>query len=385
MQSALTLPKAKAVIDYFHDSCPGFRNEDKTLYIDLDSYWDNLPEGGLKGDFSRLTEFCRYCKKKGFRPGVYWAPFVDWGKSARTMENSDYNYEDCWTRSNGAFMDPDGARAMDPTHPGTRARIAFLIGRFKACGFEMIKIDFLGHAALEADRYYDTTVHTGMQAFRKGMEYLTDQLDGKMLVYAAISPSLATARYAHMRRIACDAFSKIGETAYTLNSTTYGWWQDRAYDFIDADHLVFGTEVTGANRARLTSGIVTGTLISGDDYSVPGPWRRVAQDLLQNPDLVTIARSGRAFRPVEGNTGEQAGNAFYREAGGRICLAILNYSDTVLSYTIDPAHLGMKVSAGPWAMKELFSGKMMKFVGQDAVTVQVPPADAVIFSGTGQE
>ncbi len=245
MQDKLTLPKAKAVVDFFHDSCSNFRTADNTLYIDLDSYWDLLLKGGVDGDYSQLTAFAAYCKSKGFQPGVYWAPFVDWGKSSRKMEGSGYNYEDCWTRQNGNVIDLDGARALDPTHPGTKARIALLIGKFKECGFKMIKLDFLGHATLEADRFYDTTVHTGMQAFRKGMEYVVDQLDGKMLVYAAISPNLATARYVHMRRIACDAYSNISETGYTLNSTTYGWWQSRLYDYVDADHIVFKTESAG--------------------------------------------------------------------------------------------------------------------------------------------
>ncbi len=39
---------------------------------------------------------------------------------------------------------------MDPTHPATRDRIAYLIKRFRETGFEMIKIDFIGHAAIEA-------------------------------------------------------------------------------------------------------------------------------------------------------------------------------------------------------------------------------------------
>jgi alpha-galactosidase len=371
MQDKLTLPKAKAVVDFFHDSCGRFRTADGTLYIDLDSYWDLLREGE---DYSRLKEFCDYCKSKGFQPGIYWAPFVDWGKSARKMEGSDYNYQDCWTRQKGAFIDLDGARALDPTHPGTRARIALMVGKFKECGFTMIKIDFLGHAALEADHFYDTTVHTGMQAFRKGMEYLIDQLDGKMLVYAAISPNLATARYAQMRRIACDAYSRIDETAYTLNSTTYGWWLGGLYDHIDADHIVFKTESPGANRARLASALVTGTLITGDDYSLPGAWKAAAQVLLQNKDLLEVAREGRAFMPVEGNTGDKAGNFFVRKGQQHTYLAIVNYDNKPMEYTIRSDRWGIRANG---IMKELFMGKTVEFPG--VLTVVIPPADAVIY------
>jgi alpha-galactosidase len=372
MQDKLTLPKARAVVDFFHDSCKTFHTGGNTLYIDLDSYWDMLVKGGLNGDISQLKEFCAYCKSRGFQPGVYWAPFVDWGRSARKMEGSDYDYSNCWIRQNGQFIDLDGARALDPTHPGTKARIALVIGKFKECGFKMIKIDFLGHATLEADHFYDTTVHTGMQAFAKGMRYLSQQLDNTMLVYAAISPNMATAPFVHMRRIACDAYSHINETAYTLNSVTYGWWLGKLYDFIDADHVVFKNEPAGMNRARLVSALVTGTLITGDDYSVAGPWQATARTLLQNEDLLQVAREGHAFTPVEGNTGDKPGNFFVRK-GKHAYLAIVNYSDTALRYTIDAARWGIP-SGQP--IKELFSGETLL---PGTRTVTVPPADAVIY------
>ncbi|WP_353718388.1 CBM35 domain-containing protein [Dyadobacter sp. 676] len=381
IQSSINLPKARSVVDFFSTGAPGFRNSDSTLYIDLDSYWDNMSGGGLNGNFSELTEFAAYCKSKGFKPGIYWAPFVDWGKFARQMEGSSYNYQDAWTKVNGNPVELDGAYALDPTHPGTKARLQMVIGKFIACGFEMIKIDFLGHAALEADSYYDNTIHTGMEAYRKGMEYLIDQLDGKMLVYAAISPNLATGRYAHMRRIACDAYKDINETAYTLNSTTYGWWQKHIYNYLDADHLVFGSQTEGENRARLASGIVTGTLITGDDFSTTGTWTARAQALLQNEDLLNLAAGGTVFTPVEGNTGNQANEVFVRNAGNRSYLAIFNYGGTSKTFNIDLQRAGMS-GTDNYTTRELFSGatgaRQAATHVQGTFSITVPAADAAI-------
>jgi alpha-galactosidase len=380
IQSGLTLAKAKAVVDFFATSCPNFRNGDNTLYIDLDSYWDNLSSGGLGGDFSQLTEFASYCKSKGLKPGIYWAPFVDWGKNATgTVEGTSYQYQQVWTKINGGYSDLDGARAMDPTHPGTRGRIAYVLGKFKACGFEMIKLDFLGHASLEADSYYDNTVHTGMEAFRKGMEYVVDQLAGTMLTYAAISPNLATGRYVHMRRVACDAYKDIGETGYTLNSTTYGWWQKNLYDYIDGDHIVFGTEPLPENRARLTSGLVTGTLITGDDYSASGHWVATSQSLLQKQDLLNIATNGngKAFRPVEGNTGDQPNELFTATIGNYQYLAIINYGSAAKTFSVNMNRIGLNGSGTYSSVKELFSGTTSAITG--TLTVTVNAADAVIY------
>lgn len=358
MQTKLSLPKAKKVVDFFADSCKAFRSKDGQIYIDLDSYWDNLTQ-------AELAEFVSYCKQKGCKAGIYWAPFVDWGKQAtKNVEGSSYHYKETWTKAKGEYHDFDGARAMDPTHPATKDRIVYRIKQFKDAGFEMIKIDFIGHAAIEADTFYDPTVHTGMQAFRKGMEFLIDQLEGKMLVYAAISPNMATGRYVHMRRIACDAYKSIQETAYTLNATSLGWWQNKVYDFADADHVVFAEETPGANRARLTSAIVTGTLITGDDYSIYSNASPAAQELLQNADILKAAQYEGIFRPVDHHTGETPSSIFRSDA----YLAIVNYNNQPAVFTVD-------VNASE--AKELFSGKTISLKGKTNITVG--PADAVIY------
>jgi alpha-galactosidase len=378
IQSNINLDKGKAVANFFATSVPAYRSGG-TAYIDLDSYWDMLASGGLAGDFSQLKTFANYCKDRGLQPGVYWAPFVDWGKNGGAgVEGTQgqYTYSQVWTKANGAYHELDGTRAMDPTHPATQQRIKLVIDKFKECGFTMIKIDFIGHAAIEADSYYDPSVKTGMQAFRKGMEYLIDQLDSKMLVYVAISPSLATGRYGHMRRIACDAYSDINATEYTLNSTTYGWWQTYVYNYIDADHLVFKSEAIGVNRARFTSGLITGTLITGDDYSTSGPWSTTARQFLQNEDLLAIARNGRAFTPVDGNSEQSASEVFVQTIGSSQYVAIINYSkDKKTTYNLSLDRLG--IASGDYVVKDLFTGRVASQQGA-TLSREIPASDAVI-------
>lgn len=377
IQSNINLDKAKAVAQFFASSLPKFRNGE-TAYIDLDSYWDNMISGGLEGDFSQLIAFVNYCKDRGLKPGIYWAPFVDWGKYDRRVEGSTYNYTEAWTKVNGGYHDLDGARAMDPTHPATQKRIDLVIDKFIKCGFEMIKIDFIGHAAIEADAYYDPSVKTGMQAFRKGMEYLVDKLDSKMLVYAAISPNLATGRYVHTRRIACDAYADINATEYTLNSTTYGWWQTHLYNFVDGDHLVFKSESLGENRARLTSGVINGTLITGDDFSTAGQWTDRAKLLLQNEEVLDIARNGVAFRPLEGNTEQSASEVFVNKIGEQYYVAVINYGE---KKSVDLSLSRLGIAPGEYIVKELFSGISFALNGT-SLQREMAARDASIFRFT---
>ena len=383
MQEKITLEKANQVTDFFADSLKAFRSGD-VAYIDLDSYWDNLLNGGLHGDYSKLKAFADHAKSKGLKPGIYWAPFVDWGFAAggkRVADGSFYNFEDMWTKVGGAYHDLDGARALDPTHPGTQQRIITVINKFKECGFEMIKIDFLGHAAIESDHFYNPKITTGMQAYKAGMEFLLKQLDGKMLVYAAISPSMASGRYVHVRRIACDAFKSIKDTEYTLNSVSNGWWQSYLYDYIDADHVVFSDQSDQENTARFLSAIVTGTCITGDDFSRKGKWSNTAQRLLNNTEILNILKDGKAFVPVEGNRGKSASQLFVKQVGEVKYLAIFNYSDEAKPFTINFSRIGLN-SNEIYSAENLLNQKTESFKNMQTITLAAK--DAVIFKITGK-
>jgi alpha-galactosidase len=374
MQEKLTYEKATKVADFFADSLKAFRTGN-TAFIDLDSYWDFMLKGGLDGDYSKLKEFADYCKSKGLQPGVYWAPFTDWGWKDgpnRKVQGSNYTYGEIWTKVGNSYHDIDGARAIDPTHPGTRDHIDLVIWKLKQCGFKMIKIDFLGHATAESTHFYDPTVTTGMQAYRKGMEYLISKLGDQMLIYAAISPSLATGRYVHTRRIACDAFKTIKDTQYTLNSVSYGWWQTFLYNYVDADHVVLSTESEGANRARMLSSVITGTFITGDDFSVHGPWSDRAKAWYQNKELIKVVENGKAFEPVEGNTGQNASEMFTRKIGNDIYLAVFNYSNEPKEFTIDAKRVGLP------AQKEYIVSEILK--GNKAnMNIKIDAADAALY------
>jgi alpha-galactosidase len=381
LQDKISFEKTYKIADFFSDSLKTFRNGN-TLYIDLDAFWDYLVPGGTKGDFAPLKAFVDYCHQHGLKAGAYMAPFTDWGwKSGpdRKVEGTEFTYGDLWTKVNGKYYDFDGGRAIDPTHPGTKKIIGYIVNKLKASGFTMMKIDFLGHATIEADSFYDKNITTGMQAYRQGMEFLTNTLGKDMLIYAAISPSLATGRYAHMRRIACDAFKSIENTGYTLNSVNYGWWQTYLYDFVDADHIVFGNETLGANHARLTSGLITGSLVLGDDFSSEGQWKGRIRDLLANEDILKMARNGVAFEPLETNTGDKSGRFFTRVIGGTTYLAVFNFSNNPLAEDINLNKLGLNPK-NTYQVKEVFTNTVSNVAGRLPLSLDQKNAAIYIFN-----
>src|SRR6266849_9364471 len=59
---------------------PANFNDNGTVYINLDSYWDNLSD-------TQLIQFANYCHGNGQKAGIYWTPFVYWGTA---QEGSNY-------------------------------------------------------------------------------------------------------------------------------------------------------------------------------------------------------------------------------------------------------------------------------------------------------
>lgn len=323
LQFKLTYEKALEVSDFFRDNLQNdnFVNSDGELVIGLDSGWDRFTEEQLK-------EFVRHCKANGQMAGIYWTPFTDWGKNPdrSIKEAPDYKFRDVYLYANGQPQELDGAYAIDPTHPAIEERMKNVSALFQRCGFQYVKVDFMAHGAINADKWYLPQIKSGIAAYNYGMQLL-DKYFGNMYINLSIAP-IFPAQYAHSRRIACDAWNKIKDTEYTLNAVSYGWWIDRIYSYNDADHVVLQNASEGENRARITSAVITGLFIAGDDFSKEGSeeGKIKAKQFLTNPE-VNAAAFGRSFRPVEGN-GERSEDQFtYTDADGNTYYAVFNYTE----------------------------------------------------------
>ncbi len=353
LQFKLTFPKAMEVSDFFKNNLQnnGFANSDHLVYIGLDSGWNSFSEDQLKA-------FVRKCKENGQIAGVYWTPFTDWGKNpeATVGDAETYKFKDIYIYANGKPQELDGAYAIDPTHPAIEARMKKTSELFRRCGFEYVKMDFMTHGAMEGDKWYRHEIRTGMQAYNYGMKLL-GQYFGDMYINLSISP-IFPAQYAQSRRIACDAWNKIKDTEYTMNAVSYGWWIDHVYQYNDADHVVLQEATEGENRARVTSAVITGLYIAGDDFSEGGSveGKEKAKKFFTNQDINAIA-NGISFRPVEGNA-EKSENQFVRTDNNGLYYVVFNYGEEDLNIRIPIERLGLKTGQ-KYSAKELWSGQML--------------------------
>lgn len=372
LQFNLTYPKALEVSDYYKENLQNnhFVNSENAVYIGLDSGWNSFTEEELKS-------FVDKCKANGQIAGVYWTPFTDWGRNPEReiTELPGTKYKDVYLYANGKPQELDGAYAVDPTHPAIEAMMKSTSELFHRAGFEYVKMDFMTHGAMEADKWHNPKIETGIQGYNYGMQLLS-QYFGDMYINLSISPVFPS-QYAQSRRIACDAWNKIKDTEYTLNALSYGWWQDRVYQFNDADHIVLRDATDGENRARVTSGVITGIYIAGDDFSKGGSKevKAKAQNYLTNGEVNAVA-TGEAFRPVDGN-GEKSENQFVRiEKDGTCYCAVFNYSDKELPVTVSLERLGLD-KVKEFKVKELWRGTVS--TAKETMAVTVPAQDVMLF------
>lgn len=372
LQFDLTYPKALEVSDFYkhHLQNNHFVTADSVVYTGLDSGWNRFSEEELKA-------FADRCRANGQVAGIYWTPFTDWGKKPEReiKEAPGCKYKDVYLYANGQPQELDGAYALDPTHPAVEAMMKSTSELFRRAGFEYVKMDFMTHGAMEADRWHNPEIQTGIQGYNYGMKLL-DKYFGDMYVNLSISP-VFPAHYAQSRRIACDAWNKMKDTEYTLNALSYGWWQDKIYRFNDPDHIVLRDATDGENRARVVSGVITGIFIAGDDFSRGGTEevKEKALKYLTNAGINAIA-TGEAFRPVEGN-GEKSECQFVRtDRDGNAYYAVFNYGNEELKLQADLERIGLDATA-EYKLTELWSGAGSTARGKLEVTV--PPSDVVVY------
>lgn len=329
-QGTIDFQKYKDTSDFLAAIKNSYADEEGYQYINYDAGW---PAGDMK-------ESVEYVKKNGQKAGAYMAPFLCGNNLDGEITGTDGKYVlgDIILRDyDGNVLSPIGRNySVDPTHPGTLAKIRYDLDRFIEWGFSGVKIDFLAHASREG-KFYREDIKTGMQAFHYAMQYIVDYLSEERIgrpffISLSICPIFAQG-YGHARRVSCDAFATIRSTEYMLQSMTYLWWMNNClYRFNDPDHLVLwlpkGKHSVRIQEAytRYNSGIICGSLmINSDDFYLPEARER-AYAVMTDNEINDVVRKGESFRPVSGNYENFAADTFMREDTDGTLVCIFNYS-----------------------------------------------------------
>ncbi len=386
------------ISDYYHDVLVpgGFCNSKGNIVFSLDA------SDGMSG--SEHLDFIKSCKEKNQVVGCYSTPFSMWSGEnpdwdevvGRAADGTEWTRRDVVLKADGKPIWYDGAYCMDPTHPYTKSAMASFLRSQATYGFKYVKMDFLNCGIVQADSYHNPEVTTAVAAYKEGMDYIRRQLDQYgMFAAFSISP-LFPHRYANSRRVACDTWGSIGHSEYCMNAISGGWWTDRLFQYNDPDHLVLigaGDQLfntIGENRARFTTGAVTGMMLVADNFSLndrsgrggASLSRTRAQTVMLNKDINEMADMGRSFRPVYGykeynGNYDGAENFFMFDNGECLYVAAFNYQENELSGSMPLDLLGVPSDAFPEA-RELWTGEPVE-VADGSLPYRVPGKDVRVY------
>ncbi|CAM4146403.1 hypothetical protein KIPE111705_42675 [Kibdelosporangium persicum] len=409
--------------DFIAGRLPEFKGESKP-YVGIDSYWDALldPQWQFENpgtSWKKLEDYVAHVRANGQEPALYFQPFTNFWKEG--IDNQiggtalcdgcpNQTLRQMALKANGEPILLNGGWALDPTNPGVLNRSRLALTKFRELGVRYVKMDFFTHGMLESDSWFDPSVHTGLQAFHKGMKQVVAWAGEDTFIDLAISP-LFMGQYGNARRISCDVHGSMNNwheenpdlyqksTENLLNSVTYGWWLDEVYEYNDGDHIQFGNYYydkdnkallfdgtnpaqpriwpENHNRARVTSAVITGVYLISDDYSASGDpeLKRRAAKFLTNPEINAVAEIGRTFRPVDGDTGFRANTMYVLNHGRDTYLAVFNFDKSgPRRFSIDPERIGLRSRN---TFRELWSGRTFTSHGRTEITV--PSEDAVIY------
>lgn len=373
----------------------GFINSQGNIVMSLDASDGHSDQ--------QKRDFIAHCKDNGQMVGCYSTPFSLWWD-----ENSINNYAISWTKDgermtgvmrdavlkiNGNPVKYDGAYCADPTHPVTKQSIVNFVRNEAAKGTKWIKADFLNCGIIQADSYYKEGVTTAVEAYNDGMRYLKEQCSRYGIFVALSIAPLFPHGYANSRRIACDTWGQIGHTEYCMNAISGGWWTDRLYQYNDPDHIVLiGANeqlgnTLGENRARFTSGAVTGMMLVADNFSPSDQSgrgncelsRQRAMKVMLNTDINRMADLGRSFRPLYGHKEydgqhDHAQCLFVQRADSFVYMAAFNYTASATSFTIPLSDLGIAEGEEISETKELWTGENVETPNRQ-FSIVVPAKD----------
>lgn len=384
IQDKINYSNATATSDYIKENLQDtWQDEENVVYVNLDSYWDNMTT-------QELCDFVKHCEENGQVAGIYSSPFIMWwdeyGMQTNYVPGTDISYNEIrLKKSDGTYYgnDIDGCYPLDVTHPATYIHFKTQLEKLMNCGFKYIKLDFLVHGSLEGD-YYNDEIQTGIEAYNYAMSKVCEIVGDDVFINLSMSP-IFPYNYANGRRLACDTYYDIDGTEYMLNSLTYGFWQSELYDYIDPDHIVIwgkdGKATENEAKSRLVSGIITGgSFLTGDNFVNPVRNSETAfaryEELLTNQRLIDILKIGKPFEAVLNANCPYAANVFTLEHEGRTYIAVLNYNKLLYeTQTIDvPADC---------IAENLFTGEKTN-TKNGKMRVTLEPRDSVIFEIIGK-
>lgn len=245
---------------------------------------------------------------------------------------------------------------LDTTHPEAQE---YLHQTYKTLvrewGVRFIKLDFMDTTAIEGFRYRPNT--TALEAQRIGLQVIRETVGDEVILDKDGSPMLSPVGLVDTGRVSADTAHAFQGTKDAAPGIAARFYMHRNFFVNDPD--AFNTTgqffsdrpkrpsslaLPAAEASIALSAVSGGMYEIGDDMLVLGSQKdRLA--LVQNTDLLNMAKIGRASTPLDLMTyepeDEQPSIFFLQESPRQAILTVFNWTKTSRSHTLKLADLGL--------------------------------------------
>ncbi len=302
----------------------------------------------------------RHLSGEGLTFGVWTAPFEvttrawvyehhkDW--LVHNAKGDPIPIGDVWNQKTDVLY------ALDTTHPGAQEYLRQTYRTLtREWGVRFIKLDFMDTTAIEGYRYRPNT--TTLEAQRIGLQIIRDSVGDDVILDKDGSPMLNPVGLVDTGRISADTGHSFERTRNAASGIAARFYMQHNF-FVDdpdafnvtATHLMERANERssislGAAEASIALSAVSGGMYEiGDDMVVLGSEKdRLA--LVENRDLLNLAKVGRASTPLDLMTyepeDEQPSIFFLREDQRQAILTVFNWTNAERSHTLSLADLGL--------------------------------------------
>ncbi len=327
----------------------------------------------------------------GLRFGLWTAPF-EVSERAWVFQNHKE-----WLLHNAAgelihigyvIEKQDPLYVLDTTNPGAQNYLMQTYSTLYSWGLRFVKMDFMDDTAVEGSYYRPNT--TALEAQRIGLEIIRRAVGEGVVLDKDGSPILNTVGIVDAGRISQDTGHSFDASRDAASGIAARYYMNRNFFIADPDAFTVSTQTAddqswrGGQRpltldeAKVSialAAISGGMFEIGDDLPTLGesPERL---SLVQNADLIDMARLGRASIPVDLMTyapGDMQPSVFLlKESERQSILTIFNWTDGERRRAVNLKSLGLKAPA-QYRIVDAFSNQGCCSSSSDALNLVQKP------------
>jgi hypothetical protein len=263
----------------------------------------------------------------------------------------------------------DALYVLDTTNPGAQQYLRQTYGTLHNWGLRFIKMDFMDDTAVEGA--YSRPNTTALEAQRIGLKIIREAVGEDVVLDKDGSPMLNPVGLVDAGRISQDTGHSFDASRDAASGIAARYYMNRNYFIADPDAFTVSTQTVddqswhGGKRpltldeakVSIALAAVSGGMFEiGDDLpTLSTSAERLA--LVKNPDLIDMARLGRASVPTDllsySEKDRQPSIFLLQESPRQSILTVFNWTDAERSRAIDLAALGLK-ETGKYRIVEVF-------------------------------